>query len=180
MITIGNSYVRYWIPVFILLTPASAYAVLALQNFLASKNIQGWVKGVVGAIPVVACIAMALLSLHLVMTGDDGVLHTRSALATFVEKREKILEKTEEDAVVIVDRADKYLWPYRAVIVPLRSEKTYGIIPDLAQSVPLYYFGITLPEQDMKYLQEEILQNTVTVFPVVTVNEETLYAITPR
>lgn len=151
IISLGNSHVRYWLPIFVLLAPATAHALLTLRGKALAGVQSEYAQKLAKILPYALLVLMGTFSAHLVFAGNDGVLHTRKALATFEEKRETILERTPSNAVVIVDRADKYLWPYRAVMVPLRSEKTYAIIPALAQSMPLYYFGITFPPEDLQY-----------------------------
>ncbi len=179
IISLGNSHTRYWLPVFVALAPATAYALLHVKNFSHSFVQRIWMKKIIVALPLVCIVGMTLFSAHLVFTGDDGVLRTREALATFAEKQANILASTPKDAIIIVDRADKYLWPDRAVIVPLRDEKTYRAIPELLATSPLYYFGITFPQSDLAYLHDVVFaQENIIFTPVITLNEETLYAIT--
>ena len=78
----------------------------------------------------------------------------------------------------MVDYADKYLFPHREVVVPLRSEHTYSHLPALRELAPLYYYGITLPETDLVYLQEEkLIELGLTIEPIEEVFNETLYRI---
>ena len=77
-----------------------------------------------------------------------------------------------------MDRADKFVWPDRTVITPLRSETTYDSMPVMTYLGPLYYFGITLPEKDMTYLNEDKLAAmALFIEEVATVEDETLYRI---
>lgn len=162
LITIGNSYVRYWLPVFLLALPFMAAAVRACTP--------RW--------RIVTLCAVALVSARLVFFGHDGILPTRHALEESAEKRIIVLENTQENAIIIVDRADKFLFPHRRVVQPLREESTYRALPLLAQTDPLYYFGITLPPVDVEFFQRERLDpHGLTFAPVVTVENETLYRI---
>ena len=89
-----------------------------------------------------------------------------------------IIVATQSESIIIVDRADKYLWPERQVIVPLRSENTYQHLSDLVVTGPLYYFGITLPESDLNYFQSTILTPiNLKIISVMTIGEESLYLI---
>ena len=162
-ITIGNSHVRYWLPLFVASSVLGAYAVTKIQRDR-----------------IVMIIVIILSSINAVFAGTDGLIATRSALQTFEEKRTIILDKTPSDAVIIVDRADKYLFPSRAVIVPLRSDTTYAALPTLVASVPLYYFGITFPPTDLDYLRtQKLAPFGLGIDAIVTINEETLYVIAP-
>lgn len=171
IISLGNSHVRYWLPLF---TLASVFAARAVRDLLFSGKTylqQGLALGIL--------LLMTLLSLQLVLFGHDGVAPTRAALETFAVKRERILALTEPDAIVIVDRADKYLFPHRRVVVPLRSEATYAALPQLLKLTPVYYFGITFPPQDIEYLNQVQLQPLgVRIEIVDTMSEESLYRFT--
>lgn len=169
-VTVGNSHVRYWLPLFVMSSVLSALAFDQLwKRFKGSMRLVG-----VGVL-------MGIVAMHarVVFGGTDGFVATRSALMTFEQKRAVILANTETDAVVIVDRADKYVFPYRQVIVPLRSDSTYAILPTLVPVVPVYYFGITLPEKDLSHLNEVILAPMhLKASLIVTEQEESLYRIT--
>ena len=178
IVSLGNSHTRYWLPIFVLLAPAIAYALQRGRDLFIGWSQSERTKRLAYVFPAAILVLMAACSAHLVFLGDDGVLHTREALTTFAEKRAAILNATPEDAIIIVDRADKYLWPDRAVIVPFRSEETYTKIPELLGTAPVYYFGITLPEEDLAYLHEVLFVDTgITFTSVVTIQEETLYEI---
>lgn len=179
VVSLGNSHTRYWLPVFVLLAPATAYVLQRGRDLFLGWAQSDRTKQLAHVFPITILVLMTAFSANLVFSGDDGVAHTREALATFAEKRTAILQTTPSDAIVIVDRADKYLWPHRAVVVPFRSEETYAKIPELLDSAPLYYFSITLPQEDLAYLNEvTFAQTNITFTPIITINEETLYEIT--
>lgn len=168
-VTVGNSHVRYWLPLFVM---SSVFSALAFDELW--KRLKGSVRWI-GVGVLVGIVAM---NAQTVFGGTDGFIATRSALMTFEQKRSVILANTEPDAIVIVDRADKYVFPYRQVIVPLRSDSTYAILPTLVPIVPVYYFGITLPEKDLDHLNEVILAPMhLRASLITTVQEESLYRI---
>lgn len=171
-VTLGDSHVRYWLPLFVLSTPFIAHALMLLAAPCSKRY-----RATVLAASVAAVVA---LSGVLVFVDGDGLLHSRRAMASAIEKRSAIFAHTEQDAVVVVDRADKFVWPYRAVIQPLRSETTYTAMPAVAAAAPLYYFGITLPADDMTYLNTVKLAGLgLRIDLVTTVGDESLYRITP-
>ncbi len=181
-VTLGNSHVRYWLPLFVLASLFCARAVWQLLGRTPFVIKSGDVEGVLRHIAVAGIGVVAfVLSVQLVYGSEDGFLHSRAALKTFVEKEEKILSLTESDSVIIVDRADKYLFPERRVLTPLRSERTYAAMPQVVEEVPLYYFGITFPEADLAYLNNEKLTTfDLKIELVATMHEESLYRITKR
>lgn len=167
IISLGNSHVRYWLPIFAV---ASIFCARTIVYILDDRS---WWRQLF-AYGLVA--VTTLLSLHLVMFGHDGFVFNRSALESFAIKREAILTATDAEAVIIVDRADKYVFPERRVLVPLRSDQTYASLPTLLQTVPVYYFGITLPQSDLDYLNTQKLQPlNVQIELVQTLQDESLY-----
>ncbi len=153
----------------------AAHALIALRHRIFGTSKAGGV--------VLAVVMMTIMGLHarVVFGGTDGFVATRAAMHTFVEKRAVILDATESDAVLIVDRADKYLFPHRRVIVPLRSDATYAIIPTLLDHAPIYYFGITLPAIDLEHLNEDrFKKDDLEIVHVLTIQEESLYRIDHR
>lgn len=167
IISLGNSHVRYWLPVFVL---ASLFGAKTLRFMLAGRT---WPHRVlVGA----TVLMLVLLSGRLVFFGHDGVVPSLAALATFADKQSQIFSLTEEDAIIVVDRADKYLFPERRVVVPLRSEATYAALPVFLARTPVYYFGITLPAADIDYLNTQKLAPLGIRIELVThMQEEALY-----
>ncbi|MBU0614031.1 hypothetical protein KJ766_01960 [Patescibacteria group bacterium] len=167
-LTIGNSYVRYWLPIFVLSSPFMAKGLLWIAD-IRIKNIKNIIIGSL----LVFCTG---LSTYIVFFSTDGIVPTRRALATFQAKKTLVLESTEEDSIVIVDMADKYIFPDRRVVVPLRSQATYSAINEMLEYTKVYYFGITLPDADIDYLNTTILgPEHVYIESRVKSTDETLY-----
>ncbi len=165
VITLGNSYIRYFLPIFVLTTPFIAHAF-----FVISKR-RDFILGLL-------LVPFLLANLGLVLLSHDGLLKTREVLLQNAEYKEQILALTEENALIITDYADKYLYPDRGVVHPLRSERTYYMLPKMAGLGPVYYFGVTLPERDLMYLQTVRLGPVgLTISPIESFGSETLYRI---
>jgi hypothetical protein len=171
-VTLANSYVRYWLPIYLAGTIPSA---LFIEWFAGKARTLFAQRIVVGVI----LLAVGVLSVRTVFFHpDDGLMKTRQVLGESIAIRNEIVRMTEEDSVIIVDRADKILFPVRRVVTPLRSEETYASIPLLISNHPLYYFGITLPESDFEYLREVVLEpRGILISPIKTIFDETLYKL---
>lgn len=178
-ITIGNSHVRYWLPVFVLLTPLAAMAIEAALEKVSSLLSPSSQRGGRVAIASVFVAILAGLSVQgAYFAAWDGIKANREALVQFAAARERVLALTESDAVLIADRADKFLFPARAVRYPLRDERTYALMPRFLSLGPVYYFGLTLPSQDLVHLNEVKLPTYGVRLDVVeTINHETLYRV---
>jgi len=172
-VTIGTSYFRYWLPIFLLSVVPAAWALGAAAERLAGR----W------CIPALAAViaVLAAVSAHAIFTApQEGLLVLRDNLRRYDSEVKQVLAKTEKNALIVVDRADKLFFPDRSVIYPLRSEQTYAALGDLGRHVPLYYFGIAFPEKDLEYLRQEKLPPLgLTIEPVLSFGEEALYAL-PR
>ncbi len=169
-ITIANSYVRYWLPIFVLSTPLIA---LFIDWFARHAN-TGWLKKATVVFFLTACV---LLNTYTVFfRGDDGLFRVASTWKEDAQVREYVLGITDTEAVIVVDRADKIFFPYRHVVYPLRSDVTYDLLPRLNLHSSVYYYGITLPEEDIEYLNTiKLKERGLQIELVETFYEESLY-----
>jgi len=110
---------------------------------------------------------------------QDGLLAVRDTLNRSEEIQLSVLVHIPEDALVIVDRSDKLFFPWREVMYPLRAEETYAAMPVVIDhGLSLYYYGITLPDEDVRYLNESRLGSMgLGIALVETYDEESLYHI---
>ncbi len=167
-LTIGNSYVRYWLPVFVMM---SAFCALCIDKILSIKLKKSGI--IIGSTIII--VAM-LLSANLVILGEDGFVQTAKNINSFEHKKQIILEQTAEESIIIADMADKYLFPQRQVVVPLRNDDVYASIPSMLDATQVYYFGITIPKIDIEYLENVVFgSSNVKLREVVTIEDETLY-----
>lgn len=145
-VTIANSYVRYWLPIFVMLT---AYAAIGLEELWKRR----------AKYTAVALLVVGVLGLWVttIAQPEDGLLAIRARLSEGQELRERVLELTEPEAIIVADRSDKFLFPYRRIRQPLRDETTYALLPKMLAQVPVYHLGITLPPEDLVYLNEQKL-----------------------
>ncbi len=170
-VTIGSSYLRYWLPIFAASTVPIAIALDAIAARLAPRRQT--------VILVLVLFAVAAASGVTVFGAkDEGLLAMRDALIRDDAAAKEIVARTPPDAVVIVDRADKYVFPERSVIVPLRSDATYAALGALVARIPVYYFGLALPPADLAYLRQTTLApQGLAISPVEATVEGTLYRI---
>lgn len=172
-VTIGSSYLRYWLPIFVFSTVPLAWLVSEGLGRLEGKR--RWAAAI-----VIFCAAVAASAVTVFGSEQEGLLALRQTLIRDDAQVRTILAKTPPGSLIVVDRADKLLFPARSVMYPLRSESTYVALPKLAKKTKVFYFGITFPEQDLEYLRREKLAKLgLTIDPVVSFELESLYSITP-
>lgn len=173
-VSVGTSYVRYWLPVYLLSLPVMAFALL---KFIGRFH-GGW-KKIIASLVAVACL---LLSAGLVYYDrNDGLVAVGRNMRAYTEISAEVDRTIEPDAVIIVDQADKIFFPEHQVIQPFRDNEVYKLIPSLSREVPLYYYGITLPEKDIDYLYaKKINPEKVELVRLKDFGDSTLYKLEPK
>jgi hypothetical protein len=170
-VSIGTSYIRYWLPIYIFVLPLIAYFFQNIVGFFGEKKKR----------PIIVFFALVLFLFSfksVLFDSKDGLIKiyydTKKTENIFYEVNKLV----EQEAIIIVDRADKIFFPEFRVTYPLRDDKTYRLIPKLVESAPLYYYGITLPEKDVNYLNEEKFKDTnVKIIFIKNFGQESLYKL---
>jgi hypothetical protein len=171
-ITIANSYVRYWLPVFVMSTPLIATSLVWVSERVRSKKIA------VALLCTSLFILGALNARIVFFVGQDAFVRVVATLKQSEDIQDRIFAIVPEQGVIVTDRSDKLFFPGRHVLVPLRSERTYTMLPHLIEHVPVYYYGITLPEKDLQFLNEQKLgPQALRIEFVETFGVESLYLI---
>ncbi|MBI4713965.1 glycosyltransferase family 39 protein [Candidatus Uhrbacteria bacterium] len=171
-ITIANSYVRYWLPIFVLSIPFVSEAIV----WISDKGRTRFARSLFLSSIIVLVIG---LNVRIVFfEGQDSLTKVSDELLESRQIKKEVLAITTPDSVIVVDRGDKLFFPERRVRYPLRSEFTYSLMPKIASTTPLFYYGITFPQSDLDYLNNSKLKNLgLQIEPIQTFNEETLYKI---
>ncbi|OIO52598.1 hypothetical protein COY93_03750 [Candidatus Uhrbacteria bacterium CG_4_10_14_0_8_um_filter_58_22] len=170
-VTVGSSYLRYWLPTFVLSTAPLA----AAFDCLLSRRFSWWRSAAVWTM----LLATAVVSAAAVFgSAQEGLSAVRSSLVGYRSDVRTVLSLTGSDALIIVDRADKTIYPYRSVISPLRSEQTYEALPVAAAARPLYYYGLTFPLKDLDWFRaNRLVPHGLDMEAVQELGQNTLYRI---
>jgi 4-amino-4-deoxy-L-arabinose transferase-like glycosyltransferase len=172
-VTIGSSYLRYWLPIFAASTIPVAWLFDRVAAPLRPRARAALLAALLFGTGVVS-------GIHVFTAPGDGLLAVQESLVRYAKEREAILALTEPDAVIVADRADKVLFPHRSIVHPLRSEATYAALPALVAATPTYYVGVTFPEKDLVWLNTVKLPPLgVFIEPVRSFADETLYRLSP-
>jgi len=174
-VTIGTSYLRYWLPVFVMMTPFAAYAI----DWLSHRARTGLARKLVVLILLLLPFGLSIHAVY--FASNDSLLTIRENLNQSLTIKEKILDLTPQDSIIITDRADKIFFPERSIRQPLRSELTYQSMPAMLEKAELYYYGITFPQSDLDYLNETKLYDLgLKIKWIETFKAESLYEILPQ
>lgn len=137
---IGISYVRYFLPIYILSLPLIAIFYLHLINLLKNKK----VKILLTAFLIFSFIYFSVNILFL--SGNDNLRKIKENISDYKKINQQVISLTEENAIIISQRSDKIFFPQRKVI----SKWIYDDIGYwgslLAEGIPLYYYAYEGPD----------------------------------
>ena len=173
--TIGNSYTRYWLPLYLGALPLAglflcelAKAVCALFNefkdrwqrlkeklFPASKRYI--CEGILAFLLV---IPIGIRSVNFALYApDEGLVALAGRQIASQAEWQRVLDLTEKNAVIITQYHDKLFFPERKVIVGLFDDPNMiAIYARVADYLPVYYYNFTFPEKDLEYLNTRRLK----------------------
>src|SRR3989339_88388 len=164
--TIGNSYARYWLPVYFSAIPFTSFLIMRFSMSLvrvvaaAIKRFSGvQTRGpkktfYIYALRIVIVGVVCLMYLQFVLIkSEDGLLYLGMRHKDVRGSIEKVLSLTEHNSAIITFYHDKMFFPERKVIVGLFNDKNMiAQYANLAEFLPVYYYNFTLPQKDIDYL----------------------------
>ncbi len=150
--TIGNSYTRYWLPLYLGALPWAAEGLWQLANFLFRRRL---VKPIV----TLAVIGISCWSLHFTAVGsEEGLKFTAERQVADYHLWSEVLSRTEDDSIIITLYQDKLFFPERQVLVGLFDNNVmnryYG---NLLKKWPVYYFSFRFSDDALEYLNNRRL-----------------------
>ena len=151
--TIGNSYTRYWLPLYLGALPFVSLCVLTLASFFKRQRF---------SIPLVtaAVVCIATISISFVWNDpSEGLAASLAKQRSAKIELNEVVKRTENNAVIITRYHDKLLFPQRKVVIGLFNDKNMiAIYARIAQYVPLYYYNFSYSDKDLEYLNNGPLQ----------------------
>jgi hypothetical protein len=167
--TIGNSYTRYWLPVYLGAIPFVSYLifkVIGLPTLLTdclgrinifksfSKDARFLIKIFQGFLLGLAVSGLFYVSVNFTLFGSEEglVISYYKGVAARLEYK-KVLSLTEENAVILTRYHDKIFFPERKVIVGLFDDpRMIAAYARVAERLPMYYYNFTYPEATVNHL----------------------------
>jgi 4-amino-4-deoxy-L-arabinose transferase-like glycosyltransferase len=153
--TIGNSYTRYWLPLYLLGLPLVALALefgahLLLIIWRRCRYYQALVRGVVA----VAVIIIASISVNYILFGsEEGLIELYYNTQSDKRLGQLVLSLTPPEAIVMTQYHDKVLFPERRIVMGrIAEEGYYPFINKLLDYYPVYYFNFAYTPQTEDYL----------------------------
>jgi 4-amino-4-deoxy-L-arabinose transferase-like glycosyltransferase len=174
--TIGNSYTRYWLPIYLMFLPFVSLALIRLPKiFIFPPVAKGARWGFI--------LLIAVAGLTFVLIGsEEGLMPTLKRQQASKQELQQLLKSTEANSVIITRYGDKLLFPERRVVVDIFNNQT--INPEYTRVVkkfPVYYYNFTFSQDKLNELNNNDLKNLgLVLIPKNQFAENiTLYSLKP-
>lgn len=135
-VTIGTSYVRYFLPLYIFMIPLIASGLIAMSKKMSVKRTR---------ILLVATFSLLIIFLFVtaVVESPESIVSKYATLRTYDDVAGWVLSFTPENSVIVANKSDKYIWPHRLVVSSFSSPEAARALRALGEteSRPLYYVG---------------------------------------
>jgi hypothetical protein len=165
--TLGNSFLRYLLP----LVPLIAFGCALAADWLRRQHPRGVI------LSTIVVLFLSLYGLGYAMSGDDeSILATRRELARYAQIREMTESTVPTNAVILSERSDKIFTSHTTwtSVSPLPDEQR--LIALRNADVPIYLFHrIVETEEDLPASFSHVF--TVALPPLFTMDNEALYAV---
>lgn len=161
-VTIGTSYLRYWLPGVVALTPFAAWlAVWCVRQFRFPAS--RWV--VAGFFGVL----LLVLSTQAVFVAPEGILSVRQATGQYRATAEQAAVVLESSAIVVSDRSDKVFWPTWGVATLNGNWSVFEQLTPVVDTVPVYYYSHnTLTDDNRRILANHLATANLAIESVQT------------
>ena len=165
--TLGLSYVRYWLPLYLLSTPFMALGLVWLTSLFKERYQR--------LALVILVAALAYPSARLVLYDKaDSIFPVRDRVFSYTKTADDVMRLTEPESVIVTVRKDKVFFPDRKVIHTFNALSEDGplqvIVADLLNKTPVYYYALG-PEPTLELPYE------ITLEPLKTFGQEILYKV---
>lgn len=157
--TIGNSYTRYWLPIYLMLLPLVALAIerIARALLLISEKTYSRIQGILaGGLQTVAILAVSFLGIMFVLFGsEEGLSYLYYNNLAERANAESVFSLTEPESIIITQYYDKFFFPERRIIMgKLPNDEILTAAAKLVRYYPVYYYNFYLNDKDVAYLND--------------------------
>jgi len=150
-VTLGTSYARYFLPIYIFSLPFISYFLFDI--FTKSKIL----KVISGTI--IFCLFF-YFSFNLVFfEKEEGLIKVRKNIEDYQKIAQEAIPLTAENGVIIAERNDKIFFPQRKVIYELNNDQDYQSINLLLEKREIYWWRFQLSNEDLNYLNNDLKKN---------------------
>ncbi|KKR49300.1 MAG: hypothetical protein UT86_C0001G0272 [Candidatus Magasanikbacteria bacterium GW2011_GWC2_40_17] len=147
MASIGTSYVRYFLPIYVFSLPLAAYFLSILWRISKFAKF----------IAVFLLIILGLSSLTEVYFKLDGLKQVKETVGQYQAWRDQVYFLTEKNAIIVTRYGDKYIFPGRKVIPGWSDPNQIKAIDNLLNAgLPVYFYDLKLEEGEFRDLRARL------------------------
>jgi hypothetical protein len=172
-LSIGSSYVRYFLPLYIVLVPAVAEGIVFFLNYFKNKKIFG---------TLIAYFAIASLTVLSAWTvyfrSSESLVPVFQTLVHYADVKKQVLAIVKPGDIIITERSDKIFFPDRRVLLNLRDPETMKALPKLVHGINIYYYGIAISDNESAKMEAELGKYKLQLGRIKAFGGEMLYQIT--
>ncbi len=174
--TIGNSYTRYWLPIYLGLIPFVSYFIIKLtwalgelfriplkrglaekdyyKKWLSRKFFANSLRAVIVAVTIFTSVGFVLYG------SEEGLIFTARRQVESKIEWQKLIATTESNSAIITMYHDKLVFPERKVIVGnFTDQNMVAEYKNLVKFIPVYYYNFRFPDRDFEYLNSRRLKD---------------------
>jgi len=170
-ITIGTSYVRYWLPMFIFSLPFIGFFINSVVVKIKDRKIHS-------VFLLFLFIIISYFSISITwMKGEESLFSVRENIIRSHKKKESVAALIPDKSVIIAERNDKIFFPEYKVISTLDDQYIQTQVSVLVRDYDVYYYSFFSPE-DIQRIRDEILEKNIDIELIKNIyNNENLYKI---
>lgn len=160
--TIGNSYTRYWLPIYLMMMPIASLAIVRFTQaimFSGNEPKRRWKRMVITGLQAVFVVFISAASISFVLYGsEEGLAYLYYNNLAEKDNAERVFNLTEPNAVIVTRYYDKFFFPDRRVIMgTIPDDEVLTAVSKLVAHYPVYYYNFYLNAADVAYLNERKL-----------------------
>lgn len=145
-VTLGTSYARYFLPIYIFSLPIISYSLFDLLKKF--KNL----KIIIGIF--IFCL-FYYFSFNLVfLDKEEGIFKIKSNIRNYQSIASEVINITEKESIIIAEKNDKIFFPARKVIYKLNNEKDEKVLDTLLDTTNIYWWRFQLNDDDLDYIKK--------------------------
>lgn len=160
--TIGNSYTRYWLPIYLMMMPIAALAIVKFSQallFIYNQQVPRWRRLIADGIQTIIVFSFVFIGINFVLYGsEEGLSHLYYNTLREKSYAQEVFLLTEPESIIITRYNDKFLFPERRIIMgSIPNDEIFQATQKLSVYYPVYYYNFYLNEADVNYLNDRKL-----------------------
>lgn len=171
-ITLGTSYVRYWLPIYIFSLPYVASCFEKIFARMQSLRLRVAWSFVFWGIIVFFSYSLVWIK------GDESLSHIQKSIQGYYIKREAVSHLIPEDSFIITEKSDKVFFPEFKILIGAYDQRIINAMKNiLANDYPLYYYTHQ-DKKDIQKIRSKLLENQIYLQERIKIfNNEYIYTL---